>query len=199
MRSKNQTTFGIIEKCINDFSDVYGYAPTVYEIAENTGISKSTVQRYLSQMRDDGTVEYSGHRSITSTKTKTQSVRVPVLGAISCGIPKYAEENIEEYVRLPVYLFGKGKFFILRAYGDSMIEVGIEGGDLVLIRQQDTADPGQIVVALVDNEDATLKRYFPEPEKHRVRLHPENSSMDDIYVPDCVIQGVAVKVLKDLE
>ena len=80
-----------------------------------------------------------------------------------------------------------------------MIEVGIEGGDLVLIRQQDTADPGQIVVALVDNEDATLKRYFPEPEKHRVRLHPENSSMDDIYVPDCVIQGVAVKVLKDLE
>ena len=110
MRSKNQTTFGIIEKCINDFSDVYGYAPTVYEIAENTGISKSTVQRYISQMRDDGTVEYSGHRSITSTKTKTQSVRVPVLGAISCGIPKYAEENIEEYVRLPVYLFGKGKF-----------------------------------------------------------------------------------------
>ncbi len=199
MRSKNQETFIEIEKCINDFSDAYGYAPTVYEIAESTGLSKSTVQRYIAQMREDGAVEYSGHRSITSTKTKTQSVRVPVLGAISCGIPKFAEENIEEYIRLPVSLFGTGKFFILRAYGDSMIEVGIDDGDLVLIRQQETASAGQIVVALINNEDATLKRYYPEPEKHRVRLHPENSSMDDIYVPDGVIQGVAVKVLKDLE
>ena len=124
---------------------------------------------------------------------------MPVLGVISGGIPKFAEENIEEYIRLPVSLFGTGKFFILRAYGDSMIEVGIDDGDLVLIRQQETASAGQIVVALINNEDATLKRYYPEPEKHRVRLHPENSRMDDIIVPDCAIQGVAVKVLKDLE
>ncbi len=199
MRTKNQDTFTAIVSFIDKYTDSYGYAPTMDEISDGTGYPKTTVHRYVSQMREDGTVDYAGHRSITSTKTKTQSVRVPVLGAISCGIPKYAEENIEEYIRLPVALFGKGDFFILRAYGDSMIEVGIEDGDLVLVRHQATAEIGQIVVALIDNEDATLKRYYPEPEKHRVRLHPENSSMEDIIVPDCAIQGVAVKVLKDLE
>ncbi len=135
---------------------------------------------------------------MTSTKTKMQAIRVPVLGRIACGIPKYAEENIEEYIRLPVALFGQGDFFLLRAYGDSMIESGIEDGDLVLIRQQSSADDGQIVVALMEDE-ATLKRFYPEPSKHRIRLHPENSHMDDIYVDNCEIQGVAVKVLKDLE
>ena len=79
-----------------------------------------------------------------------------------------------------------------------MIEAGIDDGDLVLIRQQNYADDGQIVVALMEDE-ATLKRFYPEPEKHRVRLHPENSAMDDIFVDNCVIQGVAFKVLKDLE
>ena len=79
-----------------------------------------------------------------------------------------------------------------------MIEVGIEDGDLVVIRQQDVADPGQIVVALIDDE-ATLKRYYPEPRQGRVRLHPENSEMDDMLVESCQVQGVAVKVLKDLE
>lgn len=199
MRTKNQDTFTAIVSFIDKYTDSYGYAPTMDEISDGTGYPKTTVHRYVSQMREDGTVDYAGHRSITSTKTKTQSVRVPVLGTISCGIPKYAEENIEEYIRLPVALFGKGDFFILRAYGDSMIEVGIEDGDLVLVRHQATAEIGQIVVALIDNEDATLKRYYPEPENHRVRLHPENSSMEDIIVPDCAIQGVAVKVLKDLE
>ena len=79
-----------------------------------------------------------------------------------------------------------------------MIEAGIEDGDLVLIRQQNVADEGQIVVALIDDE-ATLKRFYPEPQKHRIRLHPENSRMEDIFVARCGIQGVAVKVLKDLE
>ncbi len=79
-----------------------------------------------------------------------------------------------------------------------MIEAGIEDGDLVLIRQQNTANEGQIVVALIDDE-ATLKRFYPEPENHRICLHPENSQMDDIYVDNCEIQGVAVKVIKDLE
>lgn len=121
-----------------------------------------------------------------------------LLGCVSCGVPKFAEENIEEYVRLPIALFGRGQFFILRANGDSMIEANIDHGDLVLIRQQNYADEGQIVVALMDDE-ATLKRYYPEPENRRVRLHPENKQMDDIFVDNCVIQGVAVNVLKDLE
>ena len=198
MRSKDKGLLAEIEKYVCNFTDSNGISPTMREIADAVGVSKATVHRYITQLCEDGVIDYSGVRSITSTKAKVQVVRVPVLGRIACGIPKFAEENIEEYVKLPVALFGNGDFFLLRAYGDSMVEVGIEDGDLVLIRQQNYADRGQIVVALVE-DDATLKRYYPEPENNRVRLHPENSRMEDIYVDSCQIQGVAVKVLKDLE
>lgn len=198
MRSKDKTLMAAIEKFVSDYTDSNGISPTMQEVADGVGSSKATVQRYIAQLCDDGILDYSGYRTMTSTKTKAAAIRVPVLGTIACGIPKFAEENIEEYVRLPVALFGKGNFFILRAYGDSMIEAGIDNGDLVMIRQQNYADEGQIVVALMEDE-ATLKRFYPEPKKHRIRLHPENSRMDDIYVDNCEIQGVAVKVLKDLE
>lgn len=198
MRSKDKTLMADIEKFVSDYTDSNGISPTMQEVADGVGSSKATVQRYIAQLCEDGILDYSGYRTMTSTKTKAAAIRVPVLGTIACGIPKFAEENIEEYVRLPVALFGKGNFFILRAYGDSMIEAGIDNGDLVLIRQQNYADEGQIVVALMEDE-ATLKRFYPEPKKHRIRLHPENSRMDDIYVDNCEIQGVAVKVLKDLE
>ena len=201
MRTKYQDVFAAIRKCVAEFIDENGISPTVREIESITGISRPTVARYLAAMRDSGEIGYSGARSIVpseSRNSRSSSVRVPVLGAVSCGIPKFAEENIEEYVNLPVSLFGRGNFFILRANGDSMIEAGINDGDLVLIRQQNTADTGDIVVALMEDE-ATLKRFYPEPAKHRIRLHPENRSLSDIFVPNCVIQGVAVKVLKDLE
>ena len=198
MRSKDKTLMAAIEKFVSDYTDSNGISPTMQEVADGVGSSKATVQRYIAQLCEDGILDYSGYRTMTSTKTKAAAIRVPVLGTIACGIPKFAEENIEEYVRLPVALFGKGNFFILRAYGVSMIEAGIDNGDLVLIRQQNYADEGQIVVALMEDE-ATLKRFYPEPKKHRIRLHPENSRMDDIYVDNCEIQGVAVKVLKDLE
>ena len=198
MRSKNQVIFSDIEKFLIDYTDQYGYCPSVDEIAAGIGVPKTTTFRYLKQMKEDGTIRYSGCRNITFTNETVQTVRVPVLGKIACGIPKFAEENIEEYVKLPVSLFGKGDYFLLRAYGDSMIEAGIEDGDIVLIRKQNTAEKGQIVVALMEDE-ATLKRFYPEPEKHRIRLHPENSGMEDIFVEDCLIQGVAIKVLKDLK
>ena len=198
MRSKDKTLMAAIEKFVCDYTDKTGISPTMQEVADSVGSSKATVQRYIAQMCDDGIIEYSGYRTMTSTKTKMQAVRVPVLGTIACGIPKFAEENIEEYVRLPVALFGQGNFFILRAYGDSMVEAGIDDGDLVLIRQQNYADEGQIVVALIE-DDATLKRFYPEPENGIIRLHPENHTMEDIIVENCIIQGVAVKVLKDLE
>lgn len=198
MRSKDKTLMAAIEKFVSDYTDSNGISPTMQEVADGVGSSKATVQRYIAQLCEDGILDYSGYRTMTSTKTKAAAIRVPVLGTIACGIPKFAEENIEEYVRLPVALFGKGNFFILRAYGDSMIEAGIDNGDLVLIRQQNYADEGQIVVALMEDE-ATLKRFYPEPKKHRIRLHPENSRMDDIYVDNCEMQGIAVKVLKDLE
>ncbi len=198
MRSKDAALLEKIERFILDYTDSSGLSPTMQEVADGVGVSKATAYRYITQLCRDGLIDYSGCRSMVSTKTSPRAVRVPVLGAVACGIPKYAEENIEEYVRLPVALFGQGNFFILRAWGDSMVDAGIEDGDLVLIRQQNHADEGQIVVALMEDE-ATLKRFYPEPRKRRIRLHPENAGMEDIYVSDCEIQGVAVKVLKDLD
>ena len=116
---------------------------------------------------------------------------------VSCGEPQYEEENFEAYVALPDALFGSGEHFILRAKGESMIEAGIDPGDLVVVRKQNTADEGDIVVALVDNE-TTLKRFFIDKEKKCVRLHPENRTMNDILVKSCYIQGVAQHVIKAL-
>lgn len=201
MQHKNSEMFPILERVIRDYIDCYGNPPTVAEIAKAAGMPKSTTSRYLSHMRENGMLQYdTGRHGVMPEDVKsylTDSRRMPVLGAVSCGVPRLAEENIEEYVRLPASLVGAGEFFLLRANGQSMIEAGINDGDLVLVRQQDYAEAGQIVVALME-EEATLKRFYPEPEHHRVRLHPENSSMEDIIVDDCIIQGVAVKVLKDL-
>ena len=201
MRSKSGEYFQLIENYINEYKEKTGSSPTVREIESGIGLSKATVSRYLSCMRDNGQISYVGHRNITTKegrKTQDETVKVPVLGAVSCGIPKYAEENIEKYVRLPVALFGRGQFFILRANGDSMIDANIHNGDLILVRQQNYADEGQIVVALVGDE-ATLKRFYPEPANYRIRLHPENKDMSDIYVSDCTIQGVAIRTIKNLE
>lgn len=189
-----------IKRFVEEYIDDKGCSPSNREIAAGVDLPLSTVQRYLKFLKENGELDYDGVRSITTKKQKQvreNSELVPLLGDVSCGVPKFAEGNIEEYVRLPVSLFGRGDFYLLRAKGESMIEAGIDDGDLVLIRQSDTADPGQIVVALMEDE-ATLKRYYPEPEFHRVRLHPENRDMMDIYVDTCIIQGIAVKVLKDL-
>ena len=200
MRSMDPDYFGQLERFIDDYLDTYERSPSAREIAAGTGRGLATVHKYLSKMRDDGILDYSGHRNIVTRRRRKmaeESIQVPVLGKVSCGVPKLAEESIEEYVQLPVVLFGRGPYFLLRASGESMIEAGINHEDLVLVRLQDYASVGQIVVALV-GEEATLKRYYPEPEHNRICLHPENCTMEDIYVSSCIIQGVAVKVLKDL-
>lgn len=200
MRHKNEEYFALLENFINEYTIENGRSPSNRDMASGTGLSTATVSRYLQYMREQGMLDYDGQRNIRTLRQQKMSgsmVEVPILGIIACGIPNLAEENIEEYVQLPVSVFGNGNFYLLHANGESMLDAGIEDGDLVLIRKQNYADEGQIVVALIDDE-ATLKRYYPEPQKHRVRLHPENKTMEDIYVENCIIQGVAVKVLKDL-
>ena len=198
MQYKKPEYCAMIEDYINSYRNRQGSAPTVRQIASGVGLAVGTVSKYLSYMRENGVLDYDGHRSVTTRKTRgfMNMLYVPLLGAVSCGVPKFAEENIEEYVCLPESLFGKGDFFLLRARGDSMTGAGIEDGDLVLIRQQSTAEYNQIVVALVDDE-ATLKRF--RPRENSVCLHPENNCYEDIIVDSCVIQGVAVKVIKGLE
>lgn len=123
---------------------------------------------------------------------------VPKVGYVPCGPLTEEIECIEGYLKLPVSFVGDAKsVFLLTANGNSMIGAGIDDKDLVLVKQQETAENGEIVVALIGNE-VTLKRYYNEPDKRRICLHPENPTMEDIYVKDCVIQGVAIKVIKDL-
>ena len=198
MQYKKPEYCAMIEDYINSFRNRQGSTPSVRQIASGVGLAVGTVSKYLSYMRENGVLDYDGHRTRTtpqSTRLRTM-LYVPPLGSGSCGIPKFAEENIEEYVCLPESLFGRGEFFLLRARGDSMIGAGIEDGDLVLIRQQSTAEYNQIVVALVDDE-ATLKRF--RPKEDHICLHPENNRYEDIIVDSCLIQGVAVKVIKDLD
>lgn len=197
MRSKDKTLMAAIERFVCEYADRHGYSPSMQEIADGVGSSKPTVYRYISQMNRDGILEYSGVRNVRAAKDDPRVARTNKLGEVACGLPKLAEENIEECVKLPVSLFGEGPFYLLTARGESMIEAGIDDGDWVLVREQDAAEPGKVVVALIGDE-VTLKRYYPEPDKHRVRLHPENSAMEDIYVDSCEIQGVAVSVFKDL-
>ena len=174
-------------------------SPSVRVISDKFGIGVSTAYRYLLEMDERGLITYDGKRISNDRIEKLNSnsgvIRAAVVGSIACGIPNLAEENVEEYVSLPRSMFGDGEFFILRANGESMIDAGIETGDLVVIRKQACAEDGQIVVALVEDE-ATLKRLYRD--KGKVRLHPENRAMDDIIVDECIFQGVAVKVIKDL-
>lgn len=197
--------FTMLEEAINRHRAETGVAPTIMELVGLTNIPQATVSRYLRYMNAHGMIEYAGHRKIQTKadrKTRESSLSVPIIGSIACGAPLLAEENIEEYVRLPETLVGKGDFFILRAHGESMIKAGINDGDLVIIRQQDVAEPGQIIVALVDDENATLKRYYPR-RNCRVELVPENDDFDvqtiDLSAHHLAIQGVAVKVIKNVE
>ena len=199
MRSKDTALIEQIKKSIEKAYEESGRTPSVREIATEVGCSYSTVSRYLTEMMSRGVItrEDGIYETETIAKMNLETVPVAVVGSVSCGPLTFAEENIEEYIKLPKSLLGAGKFFILHASGQSMIGAGIEDGDLVVVRQQETAEPGQIVVALVEDE-VTLKRFFPDPQNGCIRLHPENKRMKDIIVDNCQIQGVAVKVLKDL-
>jgi repressor LexA len=174
-----------------------GFPPSVREIGEAVGLSSSsTVHSHLSALESKGFIrrDPSKPRALevldyrdTGRGVDTTSIRaVPLVGAVAAGAPILAAENIEETIPLPADLADEGTSFILCVRGDSMIEAGILDGDFVVVTQQTTAQNGDVVVALVDDE-ATVKRYFREAD--RVRLQPENSSMEPIYVRDVSILG----------
>ena len=201
MRSKNEQTLNNILKLINDCYFESGTYPTFQQIAAGVGLSVPQTYRYVDELIKRGDIEKNGRYGDLQTKEIVNSVcnhnRLPIVGEVACGTPILAEENIECFVTFSRELLGSGKFFILRAKGESMINAGIEDGDLVIVRQQDAAEEGQIVVALIENE-ATLKRYYTDKKQNKIRLHPENDEMKDMFFDMISIQGVAVKILKDI-
>lgn len=177
-----------------------GVSPKFSEIIAYMGMNNSVGYRYLTTLADRGEIEYSGKDSLRISGQERMQVpfrSVAVLGGIPCGAPEEHTEEAEHFIALPQE-WADGSCYLLRAEGDSMIGAGIEDGDLVLIRQQPTARVGQIVVALVDDTSTTLKRYLTDRTTGEVILHPENPKYRDIRRPQVAVQGVALKVIKDL-
>ena len=167
-----------------------GYPPSVREICSAVGLkSTSSVHAHLTQLEKKGLLR----RDPTKPRARevldgpvSRGRSVPLVGRVTAGLPILATENIEDYLVLPQSLQGRGDLFALRVQGESMIEAGIEDGDIVVLRRQETAENGEIVVAMIDDE-ATLKRIYYE-DGH-VRLQPENAAMEPIYADEVVILG----------
>ena len=200
MRTKDEDLARKIKNCIEEYYCQYGTSPTVRYIASQVGCGKSNISRYIDYLKEQGllTIGDNGYETDITRATETNMVAVPKLGYVPCGSLSEEYECIDGYVRLPASFVGNAKScFLLSANGNSMIDAGINNGDLVLVKQQENANYNDIVVALVDNE-VTLKRYRPDNDKGCIVLHPENRRMKDIVVDNCKIQGVAIKVIKDL-
>lgn len=179
-----------------------GYPPTVRELVENMGLkSPSSGQYYLNNLESKGWIRRDPTKPrtieiIQETKTAKPAVRmVPIIGDVAAGIPIFAEQNIEEYFPLPAAIYGGKEIYMLRVRGDSMIDIGIYNGDKVIVQACNTAENGDIVVALVDDA-ATVKRFYKENGHYR--LQPENQTMDPIIVDHVNIQGIVLEVLHSL-
>lgn len=179
--------------------DNNGSSPKFREILEYMGMTNSVGYRYLMILRDRGIIEYSGKDTLSikgQDKMRMNIVRVPILGGIPCGLPDEHTQLIEGYVAIPGE-WGGNDCYLLRAEGDSMIGAGIDDGDLVLIKRTGLARTGSIVVALVNGTDTTLKRYLRDTDGNPV-LRAENPRYSDIHPFHLAVQGVAVKVIKDV-
>ncbi len=183
MRTSDKQT--MILNYIRQEIEQKGYPPSVREICSAVGLkSTSSVHAHLTQLEKKGLIRRD------STKPRALEVldnplsrgrSIPLLGRVTAGLPILATENIEDYLVMPQYLLGRDEMFALRVQGESMIEAGILDGDIILLRRQDDADSGDIVVALI-GEEATVKRIFYEEEC--VRLQPENHTMEPIILDE---------------
>lgn len=194
------------QKQILDFISQYiqknGYSPTLQQIADALGVSSlATVHEHLSTMSKKGVIKkFEGAvRGIEIVDKKlgeiTKGVELPILGFIAAGSPiePYTDPNATTSVA-PGMLSGKKRAFVLQVKGESMIEDGILDGDFVVVEEQNEAKNGDIVVALLENGLATLKRYFKEAT--RIRLAPANSKMSPIYATNVKVQGKVVGVIR---
>ena len=208
-----------ILKFIQKEIEARGFAPSVREICKAVGLnSTATVQGYLKVLEENGFVKkesqkgrtlrliknYKGETvisdqlGISPTKeyyTNKEMVNVPLIGKITAGQPILAVENITDTFPIPLDFVGNSESFMLTVRGESMIEAGILDGDYILVKRTNTAENGEIVVALIDDE-ATVKTFYKEDGY--IRLQPENSTMDPIIVPDCKILGKVAGVFRKM-
>ena len=170
MRSRSADFKNRICDVVHDWKRNVGRTPSLKEIGDELGVNKSTIYRYLVEMDEEGLLEYDGYSIDTKelNHRTMNTARAAIVGSIPCGEAQAEDEYVEEYVNLPTNLFGKGDFYILRAKGNSMEDAGISEGDLVVILKQSTAEIGDIVVALDDQNQNTLKRFAGFDEANKV-------------------------------
>ena len=188
---------------VNEFRSSSGRVPSLQVIADAFGVNRSTVLRYLREMDEDGLVSYSAKdiqtRRFNSVNTKTTQARV--VGSIPCGEAQYEEEYVDEFINLPESLFGKGEYYILHASGDSMVDAGIADGDLVVVDAKAEAKVGNVVVALTDRGESTMKCFegFDENGKVILAYRNEMSYPGKVILADSMaVQGIAKYVIKAL-
>ncbi len=218
-RKKSTVELNKREKAILKFIEkqiaTVGYAPSVREIGKAVGLrSTATVHGYLAKLEQKGYIKKENQKGRTLRLLKGGSenvnkentpnkefyssrelVEVPVIGKITAGEPILAVENITDTFPIPIDFVGNSESFMLTVRGESMIEAGILNGDYILVKKQNTANNGEIVVALIEDE-ATVKTFYKE--KDHIRLQPENSTMDPIIVPDCKILGKVAGVFRKM-
>ncbi len=198
-----------------------GFPPSVREICDALGLkSPSSAHSHLIALEKKGYVlrnASSTARAITVNESKvaelpdyvgeelpaddpmdevySSMVALPLVGRVAAGVPIFAEQNVEEMIGLPTQIVGDSSSFLLKVRGESMIDAGILDGDIVAVREQPTADNGDIVVALIDDE-ATVKTFFKEPD--RIRLQPENPTMEPIYTTEVIILGKVTALFRTI-
>jgi repressor LexA len=200
LTKRQQEIFDFIKR----YSAKYGYPPTVRDIGKAVGLaSSSTVHAHLANLERIGLLrrDPTKPRAIEMLDKAAAGVRnlvspgLPLVGQVAAGQPVLAEENIEEYIQTPTFAGGDDGEYLLRVRGESMKDIGILEGDLVVVRPQETAADGEIVVALV-GEEATVKRFFQEAD--HVRLQPENSTMEPIRSRDVRVLGRVVGLMRNI-
>lgn len=175
-----------------------GYPPSVREICAAVGLkSTSTVHAHLNALEKRGLIRRDSAKTRAMELTDGSAARgrsVPLVGKVTAGLPILALQNIEEYMMLPQDMARGDDVFCLRVQGESMIDIGILSDDIIVVRAQNSAENGEVVVAMVDDE-ATVKRIFYE--KDRVRLQPENRTMEPIYAPSAQVLGKVIALYRE--
>lgn len=208
MSKVSQRQLAILEFIKNEVKSK-GYPPSVREIGEAVGLaSSSTVHGHLDRLEKKGFIRrdptkpraieilVDDDRPKGAENFPVSFTHVPLIGKVTAGVPITATENIEDYFPLPNHYVKDDKVFMLSVAGDSMIEVGIHNGDYVIVRQQQTANNGEVVVAMTEDDEATVKTFYKE--KDHIRLQPENSTMEPIRLRNVTILGKVIGLFRNI-
>lgn len=203
MRPKLNSRKSAIADFIQKYYEQYDCFPSERNIVEGTGFPASSIHRYLMEMKENGEITYDGRRSMRTEELGSISRKriMRVLGTVACGPGQEEEERFIEYIHMPECMVGSGEFFALIAKGESMVDAGVHPGDYVIVRRQQTARPGELIIALSDGKN-NLKKLALDEKNHKYILrscNPDKDAYPDIVVDELEIQGIAIGVYHSLE